>query len=112
MVRFKYMRFTKIITRVKQMCIMGNGEAFGELALLFGSNRTATVETMETCYVIVIPQRAFEMYVKDALLKQLRSTVQFMKVLQFFNEMDQTTLLILASKTKLQAYEKNTLITK
>ena len=69
MVRFKYMRFTKIITRIKQMCIMSNGEAFGELALLFGQKRTATVETMETCYVIVIPKEAFEAYVKDALLK-------------------------------------------
>ena len=48
---------------------MSNGEAFGELALLFGQKRTATVETMETCYVIVIPKEAFEAYVKDALLK-------------------------------------------
>lgn len=39
--------------------IIGEGETFGELALLAGGRRTATVETLEPCEFIVIDRRDF-----------------------------------------------------
>ena len=55
-VTFKYKKFNKIKTKTKHMCDVGNRTCFGELSLLFNGKRTATVETMEACYVIIIPR--------------------------------------------------------
>ena len=57
------------------MCILGNRDCFGELSLTFDSKRTATVETMESCYVIVIPKEAFEQCVKKPYKKKLHDNI-------------------------------------
>jgi transcriptional regulator with AAA-type ATPase domain/polyferredoxin len=40
--------------------IMGPGESFGEMALLTGEPRSASVETRETCGLLVISKQAFD----------------------------------------------------
>jgi CRP-like cAMP-binding protein len=56
-VEFKTYKFGKVIKKeVKHMCDIGNSTCFGELSLLFNGKRTATVQTMEACYVLIVPK--------------------------------------------------------
>jgi len=44
---------------------MGPGESFGEMALLTGRPRSASVETIEETYLTVVPKDRFEQVLKD-----------------------------------------------
>ncbi|MDB4285422.1 cyclic nucleotide-binding domain-containing protein, partial [bacterium] len=44
---------------------MGRGESFGEMALLTGQPRSATVETLEETRLTVIPKGKFDQILKD-----------------------------------------------
>lgn len=44
------------------------------------------------------------------MLKQLNVTIQFLKSLNFFDELDPNVLLILASKTNMSVLQANTLV--
>lgn len=83
---------------------------FGELSLLFRSKRTASVRTIETCHVLVIPFESFNRFVREPMLKKLTSILQFYRALSFFASMDTSTLLILASRTFITKVKSNTLI--
>lgn len=54
---------------------MGNRSIFGEISLLFSGKRTATVKSMESSYVIIIPKETFEKYMKEPMLKKLSTTI-------------------------------------
>ena len=59
------------------LSIMGPGDVFGEMALLDGQPRSATVEAMEACQLVVIESRAFQ-----ALLLEIPSLgASLMKVM-------------------------------
>jgi CRP-like cAMP-binding protein len=59
------------------LSIMGPGEVFGEMALLDGAPRSATVSTLDACQLVVIEAGAFH-----ALLRQMPTLAQsLMKVM-------------------------------
>jgi CRP-like cAMP-binding protein len=59
------------------LSIMGPGDVFGEMALLDGEPRSATVTTLEACQVLVIEARAFH-----ALLRRMPAlSASLMKVM-------------------------------
>ena len=59
------------------LSIMGPGDVFGEMSLLDGMPRSATVETLEPCQVMVIESQAFQ-----ALLREIPSlAASLMKVM-------------------------------
>ena len=89
---------------------IGNRSIFGELALLFEGPRTATVRTYESSHVLVIPAATFNSYMRKPLLKKLNVILQFYRSLSFFDSMDISTLLILASKTFITGLQSHTLI--
>ena len=72
---FKTIKFNKVKTTEKQMCIIGNRTCFGELSLLFNSKRTATVQSLESCNVIIIPKSTFNKFMKKPMIKQLNITI-------------------------------------
>lgn len=81
------------------MSDVSNRAIFGELSLLFESKRTATVRTSETSYVLVIPESTFNRFMREPMLKKFNIILQFYRSLSFFDSIDTSTLLILASKT-------------
>ena len=87
-----------------------NRSIFGELSLLFGGKRTATVTTLESCHVLHISKDSFERYLKEPLLKKLTSIQKFYRSLSFFDKIDPNILLILASKTSSIVLQSNTLV--
>ncbi len=55
------------------MSDVSNRAIFGELSLIFESKRTASVKTSETSYVLVIPDTAFNQYMKQPMLKKFNT---------------------------------------
>mmetsp|Transcript_41499 Transcript_41499/g.30505 ORF Transcript_41499/g.30505 Transcript_41499/m.30505 type:complete len:165 (-) Transcript_41499:178-672(-) len=109
-VTFTYQKFQKTKTKTKYMCDMGNRTIFGELGLLFEGKRTATVKTQESNHVIVIPKHSFNKYMRAPILKKFNIVISFFKSLNFMDNIDNSTLLIIASKTNSQVLQSNTLI--
>ncbi len=59
----------------KVLAELGDGEFFGEMALLMGMDRSATVEVMEDSKILVVTPETFESLLKsniDIALKMLR----------------------------------------
>lgn len=100
----------KIKQKTKQMSDIGNRCLFGEIALMFQSRRTATVRTQESCHVIQIEKDTFNRYIRGPLLKKLTGILQYYKTLSFFENVQMSTLLILASKTVVNKLQAQTLI--
>jgi CRP-like cAMP-binding protein len=51
----------------KVLAELGDGEFFGEMALLIGMNRSATVEVIEDSKILVVSPEAFENLLKSNL---------------------------------------------
>lgn len=45
--------------------VMGPGESFGEMSLLTGKTRSASVETLEEAHLVVVPKQKFDQVLKD-----------------------------------------------
>ena len=69
------------------MSRLGNRDIFGELSFILGRDRTATVQSMEACYVLHVPSEAFIKYMLKPLRRKLESTVAFLKSFSFFEDM-------------------------
>jgi CRP/FNR family cyclic AMP-dependent transcriptional regulator len=71
----------KVVTSVDGeeilLSIMGPGEVFGEIALLDGGARSATVMTLESCRLLVLPRAAFQslLYTVPSLGARLLATM-------------------------------------
>ena len=92
------------------MCKLEAKSLFGELSLLFKGKRTANVISNDFCSILVIPNAAFRKYMKTLLLRKLSVTINFYKSLSFMDNLPMNVILILASKTELQKFSKDTLI--
>ena len=92
------------------MCDMGNRTIFGELSLLFRGKRTATVKSLESMHAIVIPSTTFDRFMRMPMLRNLNIIISFYKSLNFMDNLDNHTLLILASKTNTTILQTNTLV--
>ncbi len=69
--------------------IMGPGEVFGEVALLGGTKRTATISAIDACELLCIDRRDFMAFLKvhpDVAIKLLTVLAQRMKSVSEFVE--------------------------
>lgn len=92
------------------MCKLETKSLFGELSLLFKGKRTASVIASDFCNMLVIPNAAFRKYMKTLFLRKLSVTVQFYRSLSFMDNLPTSVILILASKTEVQKFSKDTLL--
>ncbi|KAL5011528.1 hypothetical protein ScPMuIL_010079 [Solemya velum] len=65
---------------------MGPGETFGEIALLEGGTRTATIICKTPVELLVVPKEDFDIIIKEPLLKQRNEHVTFCKNLALFQD--------------------------
>ena len=104
------MQLGSVRTKTRVMSKLEAKSLFGELSLLFKGKRTASVITQDFCSMLVIPNAAFRRYMKTLLLRKLSVTVNFYRSLSFMDALPTSVILILASKTELQKFSKDTLI--
>lgn len=109
-VSFTFFKLGSVRHKTKTMCKLETKSLFGELSMLFKGKRTASVITSEFCSMLVIPNATFRKYMKTLLLRKLSVTIQFYRSLAFMDNLPTNVILILASKTELQKFSKDTLI--
>jgi CRP/FNR family cyclic AMP-dependent transcriptional regulator len=74
----------KVGTAEKVLAELSNGEFFGEMALLMGMDRSATVEVIEDSKLLVVNPDTFESLLKsnlDIALKMLRKMASRLRAL-------------------------------
>jgi cGMP-dependent protein kinase len=68
------------------------GDGFGELAVLFNAERSASVRAVELCGLWGIDRRTFRKVVQEMMNKQYKENRKFMEKIKFFRK---TTFLLL-----------------
>jgi CRP/FNR family transcriptional regulator, cyclic AMP receptor protein len=77
----------------KILAELGEGEFFGEMALLMGMNRSATVEVIEDSKILVINPETFEILLKSNLEIAIKMLKKMASRLRHMDESLETALL-------------------
>jgi CRP-like cAMP-binding protein/Fe-S-cluster-containing hydrogenase component 2 len=102
----------------RQLATLGQGSFFGEMTLISGLPRNATVTAIEPCQVIEVPRRAFEYWMKKPgpfryLMDQTyieRGLANHLRTIPEFSEIDPRTIQELVKKARLRIFSKDEVI--
>lgn len=84
------------------------GQAFGELSLLYGTKRSATIIAVTNSSLIKIEKDDFDKYVRDIFDNMLKDQLDFMKICPIFKGINKETLIELGIRTERKKYITNT----
>lgn len=77
---------TEVIIHDQVRRVLKSGEGFGELALLFNAERSASVRAVEKCGLWGIDRRTFRKVVQEMMSKQYKENRKFMEKIKFFRK--------------------------
>ena len=77
---------TEVIIHDQVRRVLKAGEGFGELALLFNAERSASVRAVEKCGLWGIDRRTFRKVVQEMMSKQYKENRKFMEKIKFFRK--------------------------
>lgn len=99
-----------IIINNEEKKIIKEGEAFGELALLFNSNRSASVKALENCGLWGIDRNTFRKAVEEMSSKQCKENRKFLENVNFFQNLTNEQKDSIASVLSTQKFKKGEFI--
>ena len=94
----------RVVTIEKNIGVLKDGQTFGELALLYGTPRTASIVAMTNSSMIKIDKTAFDKYVKNIFENQLQDQIEFLKICPLFQKINKDLLIKLAVRTEIKKY--------
>ena len=100
----------RIVTIEKNIGVLKDGQTFGELALLYGTPRTASIVAMTNSSMIKIDKSEFDKYVKNIFENQLQDQIEFLKICPLFQKIDKDNLIKLAVRTEIKRYSTGQII--
>lgn len=100
----------KKLTVEKNLGLLKDGETFGELALLYGTPRTATISAVTTTHLIKIEKDSFDKYVKNLFENQLQDRIEFLQICPIFNKVEKDSLIKLGIRTEMKQFNTGKLI--
>ena len=83
----------RIVTIEKNIGVLKDGQTFGELALLYGTPRTASIVAMTNSSMIRIDKSEFDKYVKNIFENQLQDQIEFLKICPLFQKINKDLLI-------------------
>jgi len=86
------------------------GDSFGELSLIYGAVRSATIVTSEPTELIVLDKITYDQIVKGVHVDQIHNTIEFLKHFPVFQDMSPDLMTKLATKAIYKKYPTNTVI--
>jgi len=95
------------ITIDKYLGDLKAGQAFGELSLLYGTKRSATIVAVTNASLIKIDKPNFDAYVRDIFDNMLKDQLDFMKICPIFKGIKKETLIELGIRTERKKYITN-----
>ena len=96
----------------KNIGVLKAGQTFGELSLLYGSPRAASIVSVTNSALIKIDKEPFDKYVKNIFENQLQDQIEFLKICPIFNKIDQDLLIKLGIRTEVKKYSTGQIILK
>jgi CRP-like cAMP-binding protein len=73
---------------------------FGELSLIYGTKRTATIIAVSNSCLVRLDKSSFDEYVKDIFENQLKDQIEFMQICPVFHSVKKETLIKLTIRTE------------
>ena len=101
-----------VITVDKNIGVLKAGQTFGELSLLYGTPRSASIVSVTNSALIKIDKEPFDKYVKNIFENQLQDQIEFLKICPIFNKIDQDLLIKLGIRTEVKKYSTGQIILK
>lgn len=84
----------------KYLCDLKEGDSFGELSLIYGAPRAATIRTVEATDLIVISKEVYEKVIKKFQVDQIVHIIDFYSNLVVFQNIPKDVIISLATKTQ------------
>jgi len=84
--------------------VLKDGQTFGELALLYGTPRSASIVAVTNSSLIKIDKAPFDKYVKNIFENQLQDQIEFLKICPIFQKIDKDSLIKLGVRTEIKKY--------
>ena len=96
------------------MCIRDRkeGDSFGELSLIYGAPRAATIRTAEPTDLIVISKEIYDRVIKKFQVDQIVYIIDFYSNLVVFQSIPKDVLIGLATKTQVVRVKSNEVFVK
>jgi cGMP-dependent protein kinase len=76
----------EVLIDEKVVRTLKSGEGFGELALLYGAPRSASIRTLEPCGLWGIDRHTFRRAVEEMVVKQTDENRKFIEAVRFFRK--------------------------
>ena len=99
-----------VITVDKNIGVLKSGETFGELSLLYGTPRSATIISVTNSALIKIDKAPFDQYVKNIFENQLQDQIEFLKICPVFHNITKDLLIKLGIRTEVKKYSTGQII--
>lgn len=91
-----------------------SGDSVGELALLYGQPRAATVTALDNCELIVLSKKAYDKIIRVFCMQKIQAQGEdyfsFMTNIPIFHSMSTTTIKYFAQIASLRRYPANTVL--
>jgi cAMP-dependent protein kinase regulator len=94
----------------KNIGVLKAGQTFGELSLLYGTPRSASIVSVTNSALIKIDKEPFDKYVKNIFENQLQDQIEFLKICPIFNKIDQDLLIKLGIRTEVKKFSTGQII--
>lgn len=88
------------------------GSAFGELALLYQTPRSATISALTDCTAWVLDQMTFKTVIMSSAIKERNIRLQFVDKIKVFEKMSRYEKIKLLDGLEVQYFEENDVIVK
>lgn len=76
------------------MAELNKGKSFGELALIYGEPRSATIVAIEPSDLIVLDKYTYDKIIKGLQLDQIDSITEFFEFFPLFHDLDRKYVFI------------------
>ncbi|CAD8113938.1 unnamed protein product [Paramecium primaurelia] len=102
----------------REVAVLGKGNCFGEIALFFGSQRTATVIAESECDLLMLDRDVFQQYIQgdsetlDLQSTNLKDVRHFLKKVQQFSYFTSEEITQISTKCLKQTLKQQTIILK
>ena len=103
---------SQVVNVLKNICELGDGDFFGEVALIYNIPRTATITALTETSLIRIDKHPFNRYLKHLFEGQLEDQIEFMKLCPIFKGMPKELLIKLGIRANIKKFATGQIILK
>ena len=88
----------------KNVGVLKDGQTFGELSLIYGIFRPASIVAVTNSCLIKINKVPFDKYVKNIFENQLQDQIEFLKLCPVFQKIDKDSLIKLGVRAEFKRF--------